>query len=113
MARGGKREGAGRPSGARNTVGADLREAAREYTPEALETLRSICKSAASESARVAAASAILDRAYGKPAATVHAVGDVTHRQAAPLGEPLSETVSWLEQLLAKGEQTEREKETT
>jgi hypothetical protein len=66
MGRGGKREGAGRPSGARNTVTADLREAAGEYTPEALETLRSICKSGASESARVAAASAILDRAYDK-----------------------------------------------
>jgi hypothetical protein len=94
-------------------VTVDLREAARQYTPEALETLHSICKSGASESARVAAASAIIDRAYGKPAATVHAVGDVTHRHAAPQGEPISETVAWLERVLAEGKQTERQKETT
>jgi hypothetical protein len=101
MTRGGKRNGAGRPRGSRNVVGADLREAAQKYTPEALETLRSICNSGSSESARVAAASAILDRGYGKPAATTNVVGDLTHRTTPIPSEPISETVAWIRQVLA------------
>lgn len=37
-------------------------------TPQALATLEQICVSGESESARVTAATAILDRAWGKPA---------------------------------------------
>ena len=53
MPRGGKRNGSGRPKGARNKATADLQDAAREYTPQALETLRSICADGESEAARV------------------------------------------------------------
>ena len=80
MARGGKREGAGRKRGSKDTrprsspviiasaqEKRELREAAREFTDDALKTLAQICNEGQSEAARVSAASAILDRGYGKP----------------------------------------------
>jgi hypothetical protein len=80
MARGGKREGAGRKKGCKDTrprsspviiapaqEKRELREAAREFTDDALKTLAEICKDGQSESARVAAANCLLDRSYGKP----------------------------------------------
>jgi hypothetical protein len=104
MPRGGKRTGAGRPAGAPNKVNADLREAAQQYTSEALATLRTICNSGASEAARVAAASAILDRGHGKPAATaqVDVVAEVTQQNASYSRETVSETAAWIESVLAK-----------
>lgn len=44
---------------------------AQEYAPAALDCLATIVKSGGSESARVSAAVALLDRAYGKPAQAV------------------------------------------
>lgn len=66
-ARGGRREGAGRPKGAIGKATADIKQAAQAYTSDALEVLAQIMKAGESESARVAAANAILDRGYGKP----------------------------------------------
>ena len=65
--RGGKRAGAGRKKGVPNKVTVELATAAKVYAPEALKTLHTICTSGSSESARVAAAQALLDRAFGKP----------------------------------------------
>ena len=69
--RGGKREGAGRPSGAKNIATAKLKrsfsELAREYTDDALSALSEVARFGRSERARVAAAIAILDRGFGKP----------------------------------------------
>jgi hypothetical protein len=45
----------------------ELREAARHFTDDALKTLAAICNDGQSEAARVSAASALLDRGYGKP----------------------------------------------
>ena len=57
----------GNPSG-RPKADATLRELAREYTEEAINTLREIMnKPGASDTARVHAATALLDRAHGKP----------------------------------------------
>ncbi len=66
-AHGGKRDGSGRKLGVPNKVTLELGEAAREYTPQALKTLVHVCEKGQSESARVAAACAILDRGFGKP----------------------------------------------
>ena len=76
----GKREGAGRKQGSKDRKPRsppviiakaqekrELREAARQYTGEALRTLATICNSGQSEAARVSAACALLDRGYGKP----------------------------------------------
>lgn len=69
--RGGRREGAGRPQGARSRATkahkATLSDLARQHTSVALTALVDIAKKGESESARVAAANALLDRAYGKP----------------------------------------------
>ena len=80
MARGGKREGAGRKKGSKDTrprsspviiapaqEKRELREAARQFTEDALKTLAAICNDGQSEAARVSAACALLDRGYGKP----------------------------------------------
>jgi hypothetical protein len=70
--RGGSRPGAGRKVGskARATLPQKITfsDLAREHAPAALHTLVAIMKDdGSSESARVAAANVILDRAYGKP----------------------------------------------
>jgi phage gp46-like protein len=80
MARGGKREGAGRPTGAVNKATADIKEAAQEYSAQALQVLVDVATSSKSDAARVAAANAILDRAHGKPKQSVDAelTGNIT-----------------------------------
>lgn len=69
--RGGKRPGAGRPKGARDKAtveaGATIAELARVHSGTALKTLAKIAKEGESESARVSAANALLDRGYGRP----------------------------------------------
>lgn len=49
----------------------DPSEAARQYASEALLTLAMIARMGKTESARLAAANALLDRGYGKPRVTV------------------------------------------
>lgn len=69
--RGGKRAGAGRPPGrppgAITKAKRELAEMAKDHALMALATLAQIAASGDSESARVSAATAILDRGYGKP----------------------------------------------
>jgi len=48
-------------------VVAEITELARAHTADAIATLVAICRDGASESARVAAANALLDRGYGRP----------------------------------------------
>ena len=68
---GGQREGAGRPAGVPNKAtkeqGARLSELARSCTDIAFSTLVDVAMNGSSDTARVAAANAILDRGYGKP----------------------------------------------
>jgi len=84
MARGGKRKGAGRKLGAKDKKPRgspviiapaqerrELREVARAFTDDALKALVKVCNHGQSESARVAAANALLDRGYGKPVQTI------------------------------------------
>lgn len=70
MAAGGKRKGAGRPKGVVNRVTVEARatisEMAKAYTDIALEALATIAQRGDSESARVSAAVALLNRAYGQ-----------------------------------------------
>ena len=68
---GGQREGAGRPAGVPNKAtkeqGARLSELAKSYTNIAFGTLVDVAMNGSSDTARIAAANAILDRGYGKP----------------------------------------------
>ncbi len=69
--RGGKRAGAGRPSGRKNKATVEqkltLEELARSHTETALTVLLQVAQHGQSEAARVSAANSILDRGYGKP----------------------------------------------
>lgn len=76
MARGGKREGAGRPRGAVNQTTLQLRELAREHAGDMVAVLLNIAKAGESEAARVSAANALLDRGYGKPSTVLNGDGD-------------------------------------
>ena len=60
----------------------DLRELARKHTLTALRTLAEIAERGENESARVAAANAILDRGWGKPTQHIDADlgGSLEHR---------------------------------
>ena len=66
-----KKGQSGNPGG-RSKVVKEVQDLARQHTTDAIKTLVAICKRGQSEAARVAAASAILDRAYGKPTQTVN-----------------------------------------
>lgn len=73
--RGGARKGAGRPKGSRSAATieqqATISELAKQHGPDALQALVDIATMGQSESARVSAANALLDRGYGKPTQTV------------------------------------------
>lgn len=75
MARGGKRDGAGRPAGSQNRDTAASRAALADlvagHVETAIATLAEIAKTGESEAARVSAATAILDRAFGRPGQAV------------------------------------------
>jgi hypothetical protein len=60
--------GQGRPKGALNRSTLEVREAARAYTAEAIETLASIMRHGTSEAVQILAAKELLDRGYGRPA---------------------------------------------
>ena len=68
---GGKRSGAGRKKGAKNAKTLEIEAAARRYAGEALKALVYVATKGESEPARVSAATALLDRAYGKPKQSV------------------------------------------
>ena len=85
--RGGFQKGrSGNPGGRPKEV-AEVRELARRYTPKAIEALQSIMnEDRAPASARVAAAEALLNRAWGRPTAMLSDDDD---------GEPRELIVSW------------------
>lgn len=58
--------GKGRPKGALNKATLDIKEAAREYGPKAIEVLANIMLTADSQGTQIAAAKELLDRGYGK-----------------------------------------------
>lgn len=79
--RGGKRPGAGRKPGRVSAAKRGLADKAKTHADAALKTLADIARSGESESARVTAAVAILDRAYGKPSQS--------HEHSGPNGGPI------------------------
>ena len=91
--RGGKRPGAGRPVGSRDTATIEQRgtieELARSHAPTAMATLVDIAAKGDSEAARVSAANAILDRGYGKPMQAMEHTG----KDGAPLIPVINVTI--------------------
>lgn len=68
----------------------DLRSAARALTLQAVETLAEIMRTGSSEHARVAAATAILDRGHGKVGQAVKLAGDAD-------AAPIQHVIRWAE----------------
>ena len=67
----------GRKSGTPNKATSSIKEVAQRYSIDAIETILSIMQDAqAPVSARLQAASLLLDRAYGKPAPTIEPTTD-------------------------------------
>ena len=79
MSRGGARPGAGRPKGGANPTTRENRatigELARKYANDAIKALVKVATEGDSESARVAAANALLDRGFGRPAQSMELTG--------------------------------------
>lgn len=70
--RGGLRPGAGRPAGVPNKLNRSLKEKAAEHADAVLAVLVDVATDVAQPaSSRVQAASAVLDRAFGKPSQAV------------------------------------------
>jgi hypothetical protein len=61
----------GRPKKTEQVI--EIEALARQYAPQAMEALVKIATTGKSDSARVAAATAILDRAFGRPRQTLDA----------------------------------------
>lgn len=76
MAKGGKRQGAGRPAGAPNKITSDIRALAQEYGEDAIRELATILTTSENHSARIAAAKELLDRGYGKSKQSVELTGE-------------------------------------
>lgn len=66
----GERRG-GRVKGTPNKATAEIKAIAQPYSDRAVKTLASIMESSDSDAARVSAANAILDRAWGRPSQAV------------------------------------------
>ena len=76
MARGGKREGAGRKPGMDSAAKRDLIDMAKDHGQAAVKVLADImANQAEAASARVSAATALLDRGYGRPTQTLAGPG--------------------------------------
>jgi hypothetical protein len=70
--RGGKRPGSGRKAGSKNKATRALKEIAREYSEEAIETLVSVMRDPETSAAvKVQAADKLLDRSHGRPTINV------------------------------------------
>jgi hypothetical protein len=64
-----------------NKATADIRDAARQYTEKALQTLVSVMENTEQPAAaRVAASNAILDRGFGKPTQPLEHSGEMDLR---------------------------------
>ena len=74
--RGGKRPGAGRPPGAKSAKTLEIESAARKYAGDALKALVHVALKGEAEGSRVAAATALLDRGYGRPRQSVELSGN-------------------------------------
>ena len=82
--RGGARPGAGRKKGKVSQAKRDIQAMAKDHAAKALQVLVDIAESAtSSDSARVSAANAIIDRGYGRPTQAVQLGGEVTVKTLA------------------------------
>jgi len=90
---GGKRAGAGRPAGRVSEVKVRLSQLAREHSDLAFKALVDVCENGTSETARITAAVALLDRGFGKP----READWNQYSEPSPLPVPLSDFRTFLD----------------
>jgi hypothetical protein len=73
----------GRQLGTPNKATAEVRSRAQDYAPDALKELHRLSQEAESETARVSACNAILERAYGKAQTSTPIVIDLPEIETA------------------------------
>ena len=99
--RGGARVGAGRPRGRRDAKTIEIQEAAKAHAGDALAALVDVALHSTSDGARVSAATALLDRGYGKPRQAIEHTGNVGHAGVLIIPEAQSAEV-WAAQVAAR-----------
>jgi len=92
----------GNPTGQNHREPWRIKELARQYTETAIETLVEIARSGSSESARVAAAVAILDRGWGKPPVQVQMEPAAPSYRVVRLPAPVKSIDDWFERYAPK-----------
>lgn len=63
-----------------NRATGEIKAVAQAYGPEAIRTLADLMRTASSETARIMATTALLDRAYGKPRQEIEHSGTIGRR---------------------------------
>lgn len=84
----------GRPVGTHNPGKMAIRTEALKFGRVALLTLVDVCRRGDTDQARVAAANAILDRAYGKPIQS-HRVGNLNELPVVPITPDMNEAEAY------------------
>lgn len=79
----------GNPGGRPREIGY-LRELAREKTEEAIETLADVMQHG-SDAARVAAATALLDRGYGRPSQSIEVEANVRDTRSSQIARAIAD----------------------
>lgn len=74
--KGGARPNSGRKKGSPNKITAEVRSIAQQYGEQAIKMLADMMVAGESETARIAAAKEILDRAYGKASQLIEGPGE-------------------------------------
>lgn len=100
--RGGRRQGAGRPRGAKSATTLEIEAAAKEHAGDALKALVAVAKSGSTESSRVAAAIAILDRGYGRPRQAIQHSGAMAVAAGVMLVPAAQDADSWAREVAAR-----------
>jgi Family of unknown function (DUF5681) len=81
----------------------EIEELTRQHTPEVIAALVGICSDPkAPPAARVAAATAILDRGWGKPRQHLEHSGEMAQRYVVYAPPPVASTEEWLERYAPK-----------
>jgi len=83
----------------------EVEELARQHTEAAIHKLAEVCRDKkAPPAARIAAAAAILDRAWGKAQQPVEHSGEVSRRYVVAMPTPIESAEEWIARHTPKDE---------
>lgn len=98
--RGGKRPGSGRKPGGKNATTLEIEALAKKYSGRVIDALYVVATRSKSDTARVAAGTALLDRGYGRPRQAVEHTGKdggpIVYAEADKLRDQLNSRIAGL-----------------